>query len=61
MLLETFNFGLCACPGRREGYRDVLLRAVVGIERLEVRDLGVVSLDLVVFVSDLEAEGKLAR
>ena len=53
--------GLCAWPGRREGFRDVLLRAVVGVERLEVRDLGVACLDLVVFVSELEAEGKLAR
>ena len=53
--------GLCARHDGREGYRDVLLRAVAGVGRLEVRDLGVARLDLAVSADMLNGERLLAR
>ena len=53
--------GLCARHGGRECCRDLLLRAVVSVGRLEVRDLGVVCVDLAGFVSELKEERQVGR
>ena len=61
LLVLFAGSGLCARHGGREGYRDVVLRAGVNVERLEVRDLGVARLDLAFSVDRLKGERLLAR